>query len=54
MTCAIADWTRFGDAYMQYVGWTYMSYSANDRAMKNYAKNSTKLPNILKNDSRYS
>ena len=54
MTCAIADWTRFGDAYMQYVGWTYMSSSANDRAMKNYSKNSTKLLNILKNNAGYS
>lgn len=39
MTCAIADWTRFGDAYMQYVGWTYTSNDKINRAMKNYTNN---------------
>ena len=39
MTCAIADWTRFGDAYMQYVGWNYTSNDKINRAMKNYTNN---------------
>lgn len=36
MTCAIADWTRFGDAYMQYLGWTYNASSDIKRAFLNY------------------
>ncbi|HOF68553.1 MAG TPA: VWA domain-containing protein, partial [Ruminococcus sp.] len=41
MTCAITDWTRFGDAYMQYVGWTYDSDAKINRAMVNYSINNS-------------